>query len=132
MKVLFAPDWREGNPYQELLVAALERQGVSVQFLQGYRRVLPLSRLLADRTFDVFHLHWPEAYAPRRRDGFDLFRRARFPFDLSHALSNRTMVVTAHNLYWHDREKEIGGRANARIVYGRAKAIFAHSDAARR
>ena len=27
MKVLFAPDWRDGNPYQELLATALERKG---------------------------------------------------------------------------------------------------------
>ena len=30
MDVVFAPDWREGVPYQRLLSEALERQGVHV------------------------------------------------------------------------------------------------------
>jgi hypothetical protein len=29
MRVLFAPDYREGNRYQDLLAQALERQGVA-------------------------------------------------------------------------------------------------------
>src|SRR4051794_33311542 len=62
MNILFAPDWRAGVPYQTLLADALVRRGAKVQFLQGYKRVLPLSRLLKDWRCDILHLHWPEAY----------------------------------------------------------------------
>ena len=62
LEVVFAPDWRNGVPYQGLLATALQRYGVNVHFLQNYRRVLPLSRLLKAQQVDVLHLHWPEAY----------------------------------------------------------------------
>ena len=83
LKVIFAPDWRAGVPYQQLLATALPRHGVDVAFLQGYRRGLPLSRLLEGQQFDFLHLHWPEAYFPKLGDGLDWFRVVRFPLDLN-------------------------------------------------
>jgi glycosyltransferase involved in cell wall biosynthesis len=131
MNVLFAPDWQEGNPYQSLLAAALERHDVHVDFLEGYKRLLPLSRLLAGRRFDIFHLHWPEAYAPLKGDGWDWFRSARFSVDLAAAVRNRVLVATAHNLVWHNRAHEAFIDVNVRSVFRRAKATFAHSAGAR-
>src|SRR5262245_50742956 len=101
MKVLFAPDWRSGVPYQTLLAEALVALGVEVDFLADYKRVLPLSRLVNERNFDVLHLHWPEAYYPRRHDGFDWFRQARFSTDLARATRTHPLVFTAHNFAPH-------------------------------
>ena len=42
MRVLFAPDYREGTPYQTLLADALGRLGVKVSFLSDYHRGLPI------------------------------------------------------------------------------------------
>jgi len=78
MNVLFAPDWRQGVPYQSLLADALVAVGVHVDFLSDYKRVFPLTRLLQQHPADLLHLHWPEAYYPRKRDWWDGFRRARF------------------------------------------------------
>ena len=78
IEVVFAPDWREGVPYQRLLADALANHGVHVSFLGNYRRVLPLRRLMQDRRCDLLHLHWPEAYYPVKGDAWDWFRRARF------------------------------------------------------
>ena len=64
MDVLFAPDWRQGVPYQQLLANALTTAGVQVSFLSHYKRLLPLTRLLRERSTDLLHLHWPEAYYP--------------------------------------------------------------------
>jgi len=44
--------------YQTLLADALGRRGANVRFLQGYKRVLPLSRLLRAQDCDILHLHW--------------------------------------------------------------------------
>lgn len=131
MRVLFAPDFRAGVPYQTLLAEALVRQSVAVDFLSDYRRVLPLFRALKNKRFDVFHLHWPEAYFPRMRDGLDLFRRARFPLDLALAARGRPLVVTAHNLFAHDRRHEWFAQANARAALRRADAVIAHSEGAK-
>jgi len=131
LNVIFAPDWRNGVPYQELLARALERHNVNVTFLGDYKRILPLSRLLKKRQFDVLHLHWPEAYYPTKGDAFDWFRRARFPFDLLGAAKRGVLVATAHNFHAHDRANETFAERNVRCVHENAKVVFAHSDCAK-
>jgi beta-1,4-mannosyltransferase len=131
MEVLFAPDWRNGVPYQRLLAEALGRHGVQVSFLEGYKRVFPLRRLLATRRCDVLHLHWPEAYYPRKRDAWDWFRRARFAFDLRGATRRCALATTAHNLHAHNRSTEPFARRNTRAAHDRAGVIFAHSAMAK-
>lgn len=131
MRILFAPDWRAGVPYQALLADALVRRGAKVRFLQGYKRVLPLSRLLKDQDCDILHLHWPEAYYPRRGDALDLFRTARFPFDLDRATQNAVLVTTAHNFHVHNRGAEgLVGR-NVRHANRKSRVVFAHSAGAK-
>jgi glycosyltransferase involved in cell wall biosynthesis len=134
MKVLFAPDWRDGVPYQRLLAEALAEHGIEVDFLRNYRRILPLTRLLADRRragrVDLLHLHWPEAYYPPLRDGRDWFRCARFPLDLALATRRVPLAVTAHNLIAHNRAHEPFALRNARAALRRSRIVFAHSTAA--
>lgn len=131
MKVVFAPDWRSGVPYQSLLADALSELGVEVEFLTGYKRGLPLCRLVNERAFDLLHLHWPEAYYPRRHDGFDWFRQARFTTDLSLATRHHPLVFTAHNLRPHNRGGECYSARNVRAPFRHARAVIAHSAAAR-
>jgi beta-1,4-mannosyltransferase len=118
LEVLFAPDWRVGNPYQELLAKALRPHAINVSFIDGYKRIFPLRRLLATRRCDVLHLHWPEAYYPRKGDGFDWFRFARFSFDLAGATKRCVLATTAHNF-------------RSRAAHVEAGVVFAHSALAR-
>jgi beta-1,4-mannosyltransferase len=130
MNVLFAPDWRQGVPYQRLLAEALVAAGVRVGFLSHYKRVLPLTRLLRQRPTDLLHLHWPEAYYPQKRDRWDLFRRARFIADLALATRRTPFVFTAHNLAEHNHRHAFA-HANYAAAYRRARIVFAHSSSAR-
>jgi glycosyltransferase involved in cell wall biosynthesis len=133
--VLFAPDWRSGVPYQQLLADALAAHDVRVSFLANYKRGLPLARLVADwrRTHrtDVLHLHWPEAYFPAKRDGLDWFRAARFSTDLAFATRRCPLVVTAHNLHAHNRGDELFAHHNMRSAFRRAMNVIAHSAGAK-
>ena len=135
LRVLFAPDWRDGVPYQRLLAEALAPHGVEVDFLRHYRRILPLTRLVADRRragrVDLLHLHWPEAYYPPLQDGRDWFRCARFPLDLALATRRCPLAVTAHNLLAHNRAQEPFAVRNARAALRRARVVFAHSEPAK-
>ncbi len=131
MNVIFAPDWRNGVPYQRLLATALERHGAHVTFLEGYKRVFPLRRLLATQRCDLLHLHWPEAYYPRKRDVWDWFRRARFAFDLAGATRQCTLATTAHNLHAHNRSNESFAASNTRTAHTLAGVVFAHSHIAK-
>lgn len=131
MQILFAPDWRAGVPYQTLLAEALARRGASVRFLQGYKRALPLSRLLKDQECDILHLHWPEAYYPQKNDAFDAFRAMRFRYDLKKATYRIALVTTAHNLHIHNRAHELFAERNVRYTNRKSKLVFAHSVAAK-
>jgi len=131
MNVVFAPDWRQGVPYQRLLAEALGRQGIQVSYLEGYKRIFPLRRLLATKPCDVLHLHWPEAYYPRKGDAWDWFRRARFAFDLRGALRHCALATTAHNLHAHNRKTEAFAERNTRAAHTLARVIFAHSPVAK-
>jgi beta-1,4-mannosyltransferase len=129
--VVFAPDWREGVPYQRLLADALANHGVSVSFLENYKRVLPLRRLMQERRCDLLHIHWPEAYYPAKGDAWDWFRRARFPLDLAGALRRCALAVTAHNLHAHNRPDESFALRNTGATFRSARVVFAHSDIAK-
>jgi glycosyltransferase involved in cell wall biosynthesis len=129
-EVIFAPDWRKGVPYQRLLAENLENQGVHVSFLSDYKRVFPLSRMMRERSCDVLHLHWPEAYFTSAA-GVDWFRRARFRLDLAQATRRCALVVTAHNLQPHDRRGDTFIFGNSRAAFRRAAAVIAHSHEAR-
>lgn len=131
IKVLFAPDWRTGVPYQDLLAKALSAQNMRIDFLDGYKRIFPLRRLLARTQCDVLHLHWPERYYPNNLDRWDWFRRARFAFDFTSGTSRCAIAYTAHNLYPHSRAGESFVKRNARTVNRRAEVIFAHSVGAK-
>ena len=128
---VFAPDWRNGVPYQRLLAEALASHGVNVSFLSHYKRILPLRRLLAARHCDILHLHWPEAYYPAKGDLWDWFRRFRFPFDLAGAIRGRALAVTAHNLHAHNRADESFAFRNMRAALSTARVVFAHSEIAK-
>jgi glycosyltransferase involved in cell wall biosynthesis len=132
MRILFAPDWRAGVPYQALLADALVRRGANIRFISGYRRAFPLGRFLRDQECDILHLHWPEAYYGRLGDAFDLFRVARFPYDLDWATRRTVLVTTAHNFHIHNRARELLVERNVRYANRKSKLVFAHSDGAKR
>ena len=132
MKVLFAPDYRAGVPYQELLAQALSRHGVDVSFLTNYRRGLPLWRGNRDVSPDLLHIHWPEKYFARKGDAWDWLRVQRYPLDHWLTARRQPIVLTAHNLLPHNRADEAGIFRNFKLTARRAQAVFVHSPEARR
>lgn len=130
MKILFAPDYREGIPYQQLLSEQLQELGFEVEYLRHTRRIFPLYRGRSDFEIDALHLHWPEIYFPRKRDGWDWFRKQRYPTDLSMATQNIPLFLTAHNLLPHNRREEPGVFRNVQYTAQAAQAVFVHSEAA--
>jgi hypothetical protein len=131
LRVLFAPDYRAGLPYQKLLAEALSEHDIEVAFLSDYRRGLPLFRGVAASVPDIVHLHWPEAYFARRGDGWDRLRVVRYPLDLWLTARRVPIVVTAHNLLPHNRGDEAGVSRNIRLTVRNAAAVFAHAQPAR-
>jgi hypothetical protein len=134
MRILFAPDYRAGLPYQGYLGEALRAYGVEVAHLSTYSRGLPLYRgALRQRPRpDAVHLHWPEAYFRSIGERvFDRLRMLRYPLDLALVASRFPIFLTAHNLLPHDRGQEPGVARNIRLTARRARKIFVHSANAR-
>ena len=63
LRVVFAPDFRNLGPYQQLLGESAEARGRRRwSYLTGYRRGMPLYRGLRGRPMDILHLHYPVHY----------------------------------------------------------------------
>ena len=130
-KVIFAPDWREGNPYQSLLAKALEAKGVEVQFMSDYSRGFPLARGLSRCGDALLHLHWPEAYfRDHTFPPHQWFCEWRYPLDRWMACRKRPLVATAHNLLPHSAAGRNSHRRNMAVTYRGAQRVVAHSKAA--
>jgi len=130
-RVLQMPDWREGNPYQELLAEALRTQAVEAFFAPGRRRGLPLTRAMRELRPDLLHLHWPEAFLGRTGTVGDRLRLRRLPFDFRGARQIAPRVVTAHNLVPHDRQTDPLSVKVYRRILREAERVIAHSERSR-
>ena len=135
---LQVPDWRKGNPYQTLLGAALEAQGVSVRWSGIPQGLFPLNRL--GRSLEgvrIIHLHWSNDIVGTL--GWDtnpikrLLRLALLVADVwLIRLRGRRVVWTIHNLVSHDsgdRAAEISAR---RLLGWSCNQVILHSDSALR
>jgi hypothetical protein len=131
MRVLFAPDYRAGLPYQTLLAQALSHHGVEVSFLSDYYRGLPLFRGSRTEGSDIVHIHWPEQYFSRKGDWWDWVRVVRYPLDCWLTSRYHPIVLTAHNLLPHGRAEERGVFRNVRYTAQKSRAVFVHSAVAR-
>ncbi|MDD5261016.1 MAG: asparagine synthase (glutamine-hydrolyzing) [Methylacidiphilales bacterium] len=130
IRVIVAPDYREANPYQQLLGNAMEQDGADLIYLKHYRRVLPLFRMVRLYPGALLHLHWPEAYYSARGGVHTFIRRLRFPLDLKLAGQKCRIILTAHNLWPHDTEVDAMVLRNMTLCYKNASAVIAHSPAA--
>lgn len=101
MKVLFAPDYRNGDPYQQIVADALSQEGLQVIFPEGYRRGFPLWRECVRSRPDILHLHWPEAYFYHPNKWYEQVRRVRLLADLFCVRRRVPLVITMHNQVPH-------------------------------
>lgn len=62
LKVFMVPDYRGTNTYQKLLADHLCDKRIDVAFPATYRRILPISRAVRGKSFNVLHLHWINEY----------------------------------------------------------------------
>lgn len=132
-RILMAPDYRRDNPYQALLAAELEALGATVSFPRGYRRVLPLRRMLgqAGRP-DVLHLHWLAPYLKGRNAATKAVYAARLVLDVF--LVRRAgvrLAWTVHNLVEHEQTHPAIELWCRRRLARLADAIIVHSEPAK-
>lgn len=104
MQIAQFPDYRNDNPYQQLLAKALGELDVEVLFPQGYRRGLPFSRALATQSgVDVLHLHWLTPYLKGQSFLAKAVYALKLLLDLWFVKARGVRLVwTVHNLVSHE------------------------------
>jgi glycosyltransferase involved in cell wall biosynthesis len=114
---------RSINPYQNLLAAALERQGISVRFPDQFGQRRPLLTALLSRQFDVLHLDWIHPYVVGDTYRRSVFRSTTFLLKVCLVrLLRRRIIWTVHNLVSHEArfrgwERRVNGLL-ARLAHG--------------
>lgn len=131
MKVLFAPDYRNGDPYQQILADALSEEGIQVIFPEGYRRGFPLGRECARVPPNILHLHWPEAYFYHPNKWYEQVRRVRLLADLFCVRQRIPLVITMHNQVPHYCRNTPAIRRFFANIRRLASAIVVHGEAVR-
>lgn len=128
-----APDYRAGNPYQEMLCRALAPLGVEVVFPSGYKRGLPLFRGMraAGGSFHVLHLHWLSPFLKRGPAFLYPLYALRLLLDLllCRLLLGSRIVWTVHNLVSHEDQSAAESLVR-RVLARHAHRVLVHSHAA--
>ncbi len=133
MRVLMMPDYREGNPYQQLLVDAIEKRDVQVVFPQGYRRVFPIFRAVREQhpSVQVLHLHWLELYLRGNHPFLKLVYALKFLIDvLLTRLTGTRLVWTIHDQLEHENSFPLLERWVRSILISVADRLIVHSQSA--
>lgn len=100
MHVIFLPEWRGGNPYQNALANSLSKENVEVKFASVIRI---LSLLKAERKPAILHIHWQHPFFLARNKIKTILKSTLFISRLIILkLSGIKIVWTVHNLYNHE------------------------------
>ncbi|MEX0322345.1 MAG: glycosyltransferase [Puniceicoccaceae bacterium] len=128
------PDWRGGNPYQQLLADGIELSGIKVSFYSDYFRGLPVFRdfLKNKGSVDVYHLHWLANYIRFEDLPRKLFYSIKLLLDLYLVKACGIKIVwTIHNLLPHEAKYPGLEKWISRRVAAAADGLIVHSGSAR-
>lgn len=138
LTALHVPDWRKGNPYQSLLGAALEAQGVGVRWSGIPQGLFALNRLgPALDGVQVVHVHWSNDLVgavvwdtnPIKR----ALRLALLVADVAlMRLRGRRIVWTVHNLVTHESADPAAEIRARRLLARSCNRLIVHSASALR
>jgi beta-1,4-mannosyltransferase len=132
VKVLFLPDYSAANAYQRELSAALRDLGVTVTADPTRpRRVLPvLGAVRREWRPDVVHVHWTEPYIAAGGTVHPVKARRTLAELRAVRAIGSSIIWTAHDLFRHDRPEDPGERRFMRGLFGLARAVIVHCEAA--
>lgn len=131
--ILTMPDYRDINPYQELLCRALSEKNARVLFTNGYRRVFPLYRQVkALDHCDVLHLHWIDPYVKGENWLSKFIYCLKFLLDIYLVKLGEVKVVwTIHNLTSHNAKFPGLEKWLKRRLIAIVDRVIVHSQSAR-
>ncbi|AFZ44923.1 glycosyl transferase group 1 [Halothece sp. PCC 7418] len=132
IRVLMMPDYRQDNPYQQLLANSLKTEGVEVQFPQGYRRVFPIFRAITtqNKPIHILHLHWLNLYLKGKNLPSKWLYALKVLIDVWLTCQTGTKIVwTVHNLVPHDTKFPRLEYWTRRLLVKMASRVIIHNHA---
>lgn len=135
--VLHLPDWRDGNPYQDLLAGGLAQAGWDSRFADYQEGLLlPLQGVLRNHPKpQVLHLHWIAPYLRHifwsRSGAVALIKCLLLALDILLARARGVRVVwTWHNLVCHESPDPRREMLARRLMALAASRLICHSASA--
>ena len=129
MKVVFAPDWSDGNPYQNNLAYSLSKKGVKVCYEKNLRN---LYHYIKRGKFDILHLHWQHPLLLASNQIKTILKSTSSVTTLAMLrIAGIKIVWTIHNITSHERNNSSLELFLCRIIARLCSKIIAHSSSAR-
>lgn len=105
MKVLFIPDYRQGNPYQKALADSLSKKGVEVCFGVTSYLFSVLKSIKNSWKPDILHLHWIHPFLLASSKGKTIVKSICFIAELiTLRILGIKVVWTVHNIVNHEKK----------------------------
>jgi len=130
MRVLFLPDYTDGNPYQEKLAEGLQDTDIEISMASGYP--VETLRSLLDSRPNVIHLHWIAPFLVTENLVVSAVKSVIFlQATLVAKLFGIDTVWTVHNLLDHERRHPRLELLVRRIYARLSDRIIVHCPAAK-
>ena len=105
MKVLFIPDYRQGNPYQKALAESLSKERVEVSFGATSSLFSVLRSVKSDWRPDILHIHWIHPFLLANSKGKAIVKSICFIAELVILrILGIKFVWTVHNIVNHEKK----------------------------
>jgi beta-1,4-mannosyltransferase len=130
LKVVFAPLYTQGNPYQTLLIEQLTSLGVQIEL--NSCDTLSLLSTIKQRKANILHIHWLDTFFLRVSFFKSLFNLILFISQLLILrLINIKIIWTVHNIKNHRNQHLILDKIASRLVSRIAHGLIVHSETAK-
>lgn len=107
MKVIFIPNYSQGNPYQKNLIESLLKQDINVNFGVTSRLFSVWLSILKRGKPDILHLHWQHPFLIASSRVKTLIKSITFILELLFLKILGTKIVwTVHNLKNHENQHQ--------------------------
>jgi len=131
MKVIFIPDYREGNPYQKALANSLSKEDVDVKFSSAFN-LFSVLRFVKNYKPDILHIHWSHPFLLASSRRWTILKSASFIGELLILkLFGIKIVWTIHNIVNHEAKFTSLELFFNRLVARLCNKIIVHSTSAK-
>lgn len=134
LKIVFTPEWRSENPYQDLLADAITKNGNEVIFSNYPKTRTPLLSIIKKHPdVDIIHLHWIAPMIERmlwsQRPAIQAAKILQLKIEiLAIKMLGKRIVWTIHNLYSHESSNKSFENRIRRILAKGVSATIFHSE----